>query len=229
MKKYYKILGVKKDSTQPELKAAYYAIAKINHPDVNPGKEAEDKFKEASVAYDCLSDPLKRKRYDETGDTSDPEQQDRKEAIEMIGYIFATVIQKTDIIDLKHLDAIGKIRTKLKTIVSDAERKIRPLKQKISALKAAVDRVSVKPNMKGLPDVLTGVILQRVEEETNNLMESERQERVCSMALVFLKYYEYRNELKERGENFDPLHTLPRGKGLLGRFDTMDLYYKFGA
>lgn len=65
---YYEVLGVSKDADDAALKKAYRALAKKYHPDANPGdKEAEAKFKEASEAYAVLSDPEKRKQYDQFG------------------------------------------------------------------------------------------------------------------------------------------------------------------
>lgn len=63
---FYKILGIKEDATDDEIKKAYRKIAKKYHPDSNPGdKEAEKKFKEAAEAYAVLGDIEKRKAYDE--------------------------------------------------------------------------------------------------------------------------------------------------------------------
>ncbi len=65
---YYEVLGVDKNADEETLKKAYRQLAKKYHPDVNPGnKEAEAKFKEASEAYAVLSDPEKRKQYDQFG------------------------------------------------------------------------------------------------------------------------------------------------------------------
>lgn len=65
-KDYYKILGVSKNADEKEIRQAYRKLARQYHPDVNPGeKAAEEKFKEINEANEVLSDPEKRKKYDE--------------------------------------------------------------------------------------------------------------------------------------------------------------------
>jgi molecular chaperone DnaJ len=77
---YYAALGVAKDASQEAIKRSYRKLARKYHPDVNPGnKDAEEKFKSVSEAYDVLSDAEKRKIYDEFGEDGlkagfDPEQ-----------------------------------------------------------------------------------------------------------------------------------------------------------
>lgn len=65
---YYEVLGIDKNADDATIKKAYRALAKKYHPDMNPGDaEAEKKFKEASEAYAILSDPEKKKQYDQFG------------------------------------------------------------------------------------------------------------------------------------------------------------------
>lgn len=63
-KDYYQILGVPKNASDKEIKLAYRKLARQFHPDVNPSKDANDKFKAINEAYEVLSDPDTRKKYD---------------------------------------------------------------------------------------------------------------------------------------------------------------------
>jgi DnaJ-class molecular chaperone len=65
---YYKTLGVERGASEAEIKAAYRKLARKHHPDLNPNnKDAEARFKQINEAYQVLSDPAKRKKYDELG------------------------------------------------------------------------------------------------------------------------------------------------------------------
>ncbi len=64
---YYEILGVERDTEEKDIKRAYRRLALKYHPDKNPSEDASDRFKEVSEAYAVLSDPEKRRRYDQYG------------------------------------------------------------------------------------------------------------------------------------------------------------------
>ena len=65
---YYEVLGIGKQADEKEIKKAYRKLAKKYHPDMNPDdKAAEQKFKEVTEAYNVLSDPEKKKLYDQFG------------------------------------------------------------------------------------------------------------------------------------------------------------------
>src|SRR2546430_14635598 len=65
-KDYYQVLGVPEAATVDEIKRAFRRLAKQHHPDRNPGKpQAAERFKEINEAHDVLSDPAKRKQYDQ--------------------------------------------------------------------------------------------------------------------------------------------------------------------
>ena len=66
-KDYYKVLGVDKSSTEKDIKQAYRRLARKYHPDVNPDKAGQERFKEINEAYEVLSDADKRKKYDTLG------------------------------------------------------------------------------------------------------------------------------------------------------------------
>jgi DnaJ-class molecular chaperone len=68
-KDYYKVLSIAKTASEDEIKRAHRKLARKHHPDLNPGdKRAEEQFKEIQEAYDVLSDPEKRKKYDQFGE-----------------------------------------------------------------------------------------------------------------------------------------------------------------
>ena len=64
---YYEVLGISKDASEQEIKKAYRSLAKKYHPDMNKSPDAEEKFKEINEAYEVLSDPDKKAKYDQFG------------------------------------------------------------------------------------------------------------------------------------------------------------------
>lgn len=73
-KDYYQILNVSHGASSDEIKKAFRTLAKKYHPDVNKAADAEAKFKEINEAYEVLSDPQKRKYYDQFGQNPEAHQ-----------------------------------------------------------------------------------------------------------------------------------------------------------
>lgn len=74
---YYKILGVSKNASPADIKRAYRKLSLKYHPDKNPSEDASSKFAEIAAAYDVLSDPDKRKTYDQGGEDAVKMQEQR--------------------------------------------------------------------------------------------------------------------------------------------------------
>lgn len=80
---HYRILGLEKEASQLEIKKAYRKMARLYHPDLNPGKNAQERFIRVKIAYDTLCDPLKREDYDSGFSykkTSHPQQKQKNRA-----------------------------------------------------------------------------------------------------------------------------------------------------
>ena len=77
---YYEVLGVPRDADQDAIRRAYRKLARQYHPDLNPDSDAEDRFKELGEAYEVLSDPEKRERYDRLGANWRQQEQETPEA-----------------------------------------------------------------------------------------------------------------------------------------------------
>src|SRR3990167_8544801 len=105
-KKLYDILGLDEDASEKDIKDAYQEKAKANHPDKGGEKET---FQEIVRSYSILSNPKKRKKYDETGNEN-PEQNFETRFMSLINQIFMQIIEKNDI---QYTDLINEFKIHL--------------------------------------------------------------------------------------------------------------------
>lgn len=90
-KDYYDILGVSRDASDEDIKKAFRTLAKKYHPDLNPGKNTEEKFKEINEAFQVLNDPNKRAAYDRYGSAEGPQFTPGAGGFEGMGDIFSQI------------------------------------------------------------------------------------------------------------------------------------------
>lgn len=150
-KDYYEILGVSRNATAVEIKRAYRKMAIKYHPDKNPGdKKAEEKFKEAAEAYEVLSDPDKKARYDQFGHSAfqgaggfEGHHMNMEDIFSQFGDIFGDFFGGSFSSQRKHYSSNRKIQLKgsdlrvqmkitLKDIIEGGEKKIK-IKRKVKA------------------------------------------------------------------------------------------------
>ncbi len=110
---YYDVLGVKRDASDKEVRAAYRRLARKHHPDVNPGDTAsEARFKEVTGAYEVLSDTDKRKKYDKYGDRweyADQLEEQQRTRTQRTAYGNGGGYQQFDISDLDGAGDLGSV------------------------------------------------------------------------------------------------------------------------
>ncbi len=115
----YDVLGIQITATQEEIKAAYKKLSAQYHPDRNQDAGASEMMKNINVAYDLLSDPKKRKRYDETGDMSAASTFDR-DVQDIVVSMFICYITANDTLDY---DMKAAMKSSLAKVLNEAKGK----------------------------------------------------------------------------------------------------------
>ncbi|XXS36582.1 MAG: DnaJ C-terminal domain-containing protein [Candidatus Karelsulcia muelleri] len=139
-KDYYEILGISRDASTDEIKKAYRKLALKYHPDKNKEKQAEEKFKEAAEAYDILSNPEKKKRYDKFGHSSsqgDSGGMNMEDIFTNFGDIFGDAFSFSGFSNYKKKNIKGsdlriKVKLTLNEILKGIEKKIKVQRMKMA-------------------------------------------------------------------------------------------------
>lgn len=187
----YDILGVDKDATDEEIKAAYRNKAKKNHTDVGGDN---DKMVAITKAYSVLKDPKKKEHYDNTGQ----EQLDGfdKRFRAFIQEIFIKIVE-TDTVDVEHMDLIDLFKQNLGGMLSNGQNLLNKTERNLKKMRSALERVTAEKDS-AILEVMNGNV-QRLEKEIN-LIELDIE--FVEDCLEVLNSYHYKFDQRESPMNF---------------------------
>ena len=187
----YDILGVHKNSTPEEIKAAYRNLAKIHHPDKGGSKE---EFSRIQMAYDVLSDEKRRAKYDSTGSI----EKDRGFEEQFFGFVASQIIpiiEKADNLDFDLMDEAKKHVTKLIRIGTD---NIIDLGKKSQHIEAAIVRCKRK---NGGENIMSKILESKLANIKNVIEQVKSEKEFIEKCLVALDDYDYEfTEVPERAK-----------------------------
>ena len=193
--KLYDMLDIDRHATPEEIKRAYYTRAKQLHPD--RGGDPKE-FNDLHNAYLTLSDPFKKKRYDQTGEhiktTFSADINLMQGANELIAIKFDAMIQKHKI-DTIHMDIVGDIKSSIKKDIDGMRNNIKNLKESVKFLKKLNKRIKYKGGSINMMEAMIIGIIVANEKSVDDL--KKRTERY-KVALKVMNNYTFAPEPKQQ-------------------------------
>lgn len=186
MRNLYEILGVKPTATQEQIKRAYRKLATKYHPDKNGGNLTEE-MQELNMAYGILSDPDKRKRYDETGQVSEErEHSPEKDAMILLGQIFTDYIKEKGE-KLVYCDILKDLRQRLTTNIEHCQKDCAKAKKQNSAFTYVLENMT-----NGKNEVLKAIIKGGIDNNLRIVEMGTKFVDCCERILKMLEEYTYK-------------------------------------
>lgn len=183
----YETLGVSKDASADEIKATFRAKAKSTHPD-HDGDAAQ--FIAIATAYDILGDPLKRAKYDETGNAPDKEEDERTEALGIVDVIMTEIVnQLQDHEGLVCNDLVADMRKVITGKIGELEADIAKTGQRIGRLHKFAERFTAT---EGADNTLAKMIEYRITGQERRLVGIQHGKRLHEVALDIIKDQAFR-------------------------------------
>ena len=176
----YTELDVPVDASLETIKQRYRTLAQMHHPDKGGDEEL---FKCIKLAYEMLSDPVRRKQYDITGETTTTNAKD--EAIANIVQILLHIVPNFNV-EQDDLIQIAEVETR--TMLDLAHKDIGITERYILNLEKVISKLRIKTDSE---NILTGFIANQIQQRKNELVNFERRVQVCTLMLEILKDYEY--------------------------------------
>ena len=187
----YKILRVKRNATLEEIQARYRKLVHSHHPDKNPGNaSAEARFKEIQAAWDLLSDPERRARFDATGDASERRDEDR-EAHEVLANLALNALQAyVGRLSMGQIDLVAEMHGSLENARNNLQNNIANVKRAKKDLEDAAQRfVRIDGESE---NILAGVARSEAEKAGQQLAQLELALAFNGRAILLLKKYGYK-------------------------------------
>lgn len=194
----YKVLGIKKNASQDQIVKAYRKKARQYHPDRNPGntEEAETKFKEVQLAYECLSDPLSRKHYDNTGEVK-PTKSIDDALFNILGNTFQHILKAVFEFQLVPgcLDLLGAMLERLRLTELEMKDDVKEITKALDQIRDIKKRITDK----------NGQLLKIVEMEeaaTEGMLDKvkERLERIDA-ARAYINDMDYNSQVAKANKH----------------------------
>jgi len=195
----YAILGIPRTATAARIKSAFRKLAKKFHPDRNPGDaQAEAKYKEIVLAYEILSDPARRARYDQAGDVTKQVNGRESQAIGVLLQAWGAAFQQAmERGDPKMVDLIAEAKKLIVAFQKNREPEVKKLNKIREALCDTLTRLTVKD---GKANILLESVQGGIAEVEAGLAQIAEKTAVEKLALEMLDDYSFRCEKPMNGE-----------------------------
>lgn len=181
----YEVLGVPRDADAATIKAAYRKLAKKHHPD--KGGDAEE-FKKVQKAYDILSNPDRRQRYDAGEEEPRAERSVEDQAVEFILQGFDQVLEMEDL--PPSMDPLSVVVDSLKKLTKDVAKQLDRFEKQLARMEKQRNRIKRKKKAKPSDNLWARVIESKSNRAKMSLAKLRVQEQVVAMALEMLAEYE---------------------------------------
>ena len=176
----YTELDVSVTASTDEIKQRYRTLAQMHHPDKGGDEEL---FKRIKLAYEILNDPIRRKQYDITGESTTTNAKD-----EAISNIIQIILHVVPNFNADQDDLIKIAEDESRAMLNMVNNDINNTELQIKHFEKVLKKLRIKTNGE---NVLESIILKQVQQRKNNLVTLHRNVKVCMLMLEILKDYEY--------------------------------------
>ena len=190
----YEELDVSRDATTEEIKQRYRTLAQLHHPDKGGDEEI---FKRIKLAYEILSDFIRRKEYDETGKTH-PTRDIRNEALEIIAQMLFRIVPNFDPVQDNLIDIMTNEILKMK---EDLGTNVGICNKHLENVNKVIERLSIKTNDE---NILLNFLQKQLDNRKQENIDFARRMEVCEIIISILKDYNYGLSILASPQGLEP-------------------------